>query len=242
MEPEDLDAVFIEDHWIKNNKRFHNVPLCVHDALETRLKIPDIILQKFPSPQLSVIELLNAQLPRISTEIISTKPHTWFSEEAASPTATDQLWNWPTPSKDILDSLLSAVGQAWFDGATSIIDQRLNQSTSIRFPLWVFTFWKDVMRYTAICQSWKNAVSWLEHEKQQITTNLSVIQEAETMMLSLLPGCCPMFYCRNTTQIEQLARFLGTRWLATDHIDMLMEKLQKDLSKKQSVHSSTNPQ
>jgi hypothetical protein len=57
-----------------------------------------------------------------------TKPQTWFSHDKPSTVDITVLKSRPIPPKDFLDKLEKDIGQAWFDGAKSVIDMRFNNS------------------------------------------------------------------------------------------------------------------
>ena len=142
----DLDNVplFIEKQWIKAGKQYpkDNTPYEVLWAREDILKIPDLHLKLLPAPNLPVAQFLQHELPPQSAEIIMTKVQSWFTPDTPI-TDTKALLNRPIPPIIFLLDLEKGFGQAWFDGARSIVDPRFNNSTEC-FPLWVLTFWKKL--------------------------------------------------------------------------------------------------
>ena len=50
-------------------------------------------------------------------------------------TDTECLRTQPVPQEKVLDQLLKDFGQAWFDGAKSVVDPRFNDGHD-RLPLW----------------------------------------------------------------------------------------------------------
>lgn len=58
------------------------------------------------------------------------------------------------------------MGQAWFDGAKSIIDPRYNQGTE-RLPMWVLNYWKKMNAMADAQKDWERAYSWPNKENEQ---------------------------------------------------------------------------
>lgn len=132
-------TIFKESEWIGANKEYHNVPTHVSDAKSNRLSVPQSYEGSFPSPDLPVIDFLALRLPRVSSGIITTKLQLWFSTSEPT-TNPDCLFTRAIPSPQFLKRLEEAFGQAWFDGAKSIVDPRFNKSRD-RLPLWTLGFW-----------------------------------------------------------------------------------------------------
>ncbi|PPQ73525.1 hypothetical protein CVT25_012435 [Psilocybe cyanescens] len=141
----DDDEFFKEEEWIGKGKKYdwEKLPGYVTSAKNTSLKIPETFLHhaQLPQSNLSVADFLLFKLPQLSSEIISSKTSTWFS--ADKPTTNNILVSRPVPSPDFINNLKAAYGQAWLDGAQSIVDQCFNDGTD-HLPLWIISFWKAV--------------------------------------------------------------------------------------------------
>ena len=68
------------------------------------------------------------------------------------------------PNEDFLQELDSAFGQAWFDGARSIIDQRCNDAKE-RLPLWILTYWKKSTHAIRAQAAWVRSGDWLARQQ-----------------------------------------------------------------------------
>ena len=142
----DLDNVppFIEKDWIKAGKQYPkgNTPYKVLWAREDRLTIPELHLKHLPAQNLPIAQFLKHELPPQSAEIITTKAQSCFHPDIPI-TDIKALLKRPIPPVTFLHDLEKEFGQAWFDGARSIVDHRFNNSME-RFPLWVLTVWKKL--------------------------------------------------------------------------------------------------
>ncbi|KAF8801615.1 hypothetical protein BYT27DRAFT_7261749 [Phlegmacium glaucopus] len=180
-------------------------------------------------PNLPITDFLSFKLPRLSSEIISSKTSTWFSTD--KPTANNSILILrPVPSPEFLNNLEAAYGQAWLDGAKSVIDQRFNDGTDC-FPLWTISFWRAVIQCHEVQALWKTSVLWLDREgsKSKGKTPPEPIQQVRQLFGSLAWNS-KMSYCNQHTTTLHLSKLLGTAWLSDEHINMMMEELLVELS------------
>jgi hypothetical protein len=138
----------------------------------------------------------------------------------------------PVPSPEFIRNLETVCGQAWLDGAKSIMDQRFNDGTD-HLPLWTISFWKEVAWCHEVQALWKASMLWLDREanKSKNTTPPNLILEARQLLESI-PWNSKMSYCNRNTTTLQLANFLGTVWLSDEHINMMVEEMHVTLSHK----------
>ncbi|KAF8167513.1 hypothetical protein B0H34DRAFT_854442 [Crassisporium funariophilum] len=231
----DDDTPFVENNWIGQRKKYTDVPAFVRWKHDKDLEIPPTSIKcaNFPEPDLTVNEFITFNLPRISSEIISNKVGMWFSKDAPNILNAQTVIDRSVPSPVFLNRLKEAAGQAWLDGAKSIIDWRFNDGAD-RLPLWIITFWKEVKRLTKIQSAWNQSLKWLllaETRKRQDgkpALPSDLIQKARKSLQSLRWNAT-MAYCRRTTLTSQLSHFLGTFWLSNDHINMMVEEMLLDM-------------
>jgi hypothetical protein len=158
-------------------------------------------------------------------EIPITRPETWFSHE--TPTIYPSvLLTRPIPTRVFVDSLRDLLGQAWLDGAKSLIDPRINNGQD-RLPLWVITYWKHVNTLVEKQKKWKSTLGWLENEKGRAGCehDRDELIRIATNLFNSLEWDSEMKYVHHSLLTIELARFLGTLWLSDNHINMMVEEL-----------------
>ena len=230
----DLASVppFIEKDWIGIGKQYPktNTPHEVQWAKEERLEIPELVhLKHIPAPNLPVTQFLTYELPPQSAEIITTKAQSWFHRDLPT-NNIHELLKRPIPPTAFLRDLETEFGQAWFNGAKSIVDHRFNNSTE-RFPLWVLTFWRKLSEMVTTQSNWRKGCQWLDNEENR-TRDVPTIDaiRAARQILASLGWNVDLTYLRRTVTSAHLATLLGTMWLNDDHIDMMMEELSKEVA------------
>ena len=230
----DEDVLFIESEWIGQNKKYANVPDFVRWQKEKDMEIPLDILQftNFPKPEFSVNDFLAHNFPRISSEIISNNVACWFSKNAPNDLDMQTLLQRSIPSPAFLAQIEEAVGQAWLDGAKSVVDWRINDGTTF-LPLWIITFWRKVERLCGIQVMWNQSLKWLSNEEARKQKGKLAVLSGQIQTTHELLGSLQwngkMDYCNKQTSTSQLSRFLGTFWLSDDHINMMVEEMLRDL-------------
>jgi hypothetical protein len=123
MEIDDIDEPFVEKEWIGRGRKYDwaKLPAFVTNARREIMAIPQKFHHTLPNPNLSVIEVLSSELPHVSAELISSKTNTWFSTNEPN-INYDILISRSVPLAEFIDKLDAASGQAWFDGAKSVVD------------------------------------------------------------------------------------------------------------------------
>ena len=199
--------------------------------------VPDSVIEMvhLPSPDVLVADFVAWELPRVSSEIISTKPEIWFSKNAPSINSIQVILSRPVPSREFVRRLDIAYRQAWLDGARSISDHRFNEGTDC-LPLWVVPLWQKVAEIKDMQIAWGKTLAWLELEKmrQKREEGRIEIQKAQEMLRSTVGWNEKMKYCSGMTTTYHLSRFLGTLWLSDEHISMMVEELECDLDASES--------
>jgi len=146
-----------EQLWIGKNKKYpaSETPGYILAARSEVLAIPAAYAAFIPDARLSISDLLKANLA-----VRHIPPRTW------------------------LQQLEVAFGQAWFDGARSIQDERFKSS---RLPLWVVSFWKGMADALEKRSAWQAAAEWVDRwgKEKELLREADCVRE---MMTSL--SCC----------------------------------------------------
>jgi hypothetical protein len=147
---EDIDQPFIEKDWIGRGQIYIDntttIPTFVIIARSKVAEIPqNVTSTHLPMANLSVMDFLSCELPRVSSELISSKTAVWFNPETQNIPVDSALLSWSIPSPEFIKQLEDALGQAWFDGVKSVVDQRFNDGRDC-LPLWIISYWREVAR------------------------------------------------------------------------------------------------
>jgi hypothetical protein len=141
------------------------------------------------------------------------------------------------PNEDFLQELVFNFGQAWFDGARSITDQRWDDPRE-RLPLWTLTYWKQLV-YTIRAQgAWTHSIDWLARQQPHSEERLGGIYASASQLLGTVGWDAELTCLRSTVTTSKLQSFLGTAWLSTDHMDIMVEQLNKHLQERYPAGAS----
>ena len=212
---------WVESEWIGKGKKYpaSDVPLVIQMARSKVLAIPLTYTAYIPSRHLSISDLLNAELPVQSAALISIAAVNVFSTEKPNEDITC-LKTRPIPPKEWLDKLEKAFGQAWFDGAQSIVDPRYKFS---RLPLWVLAFWREMKEVIEKRSIWQSAEAWLARWGKE-GKELEEADHVREMMSSLTWGLDITALGAGSPK-DSLAVLLSNGWIDGGTIDMMMSQL-----------------
>jgi hypothetical protein len=235
QEGEDVNKPFIEKDWIGRGKIYNRaiLPTFITIAKSKVTEIPqNVTFTHLPKANLSITDFLAFDLLHMSSELISSKTAVWFNLEPPNTPMDNALLKRSIPSPEFLKQIEDASGQAWFDGAKSVVDQRFNDGKD-RLPLWIISYWREVARCHGLRSLWKTSISWLDQEKSKGKTSPELIQQV-CQSLEKISWNGQMSYCRGAIYTPELARFLGTAWLSDNHINMMIEELNEDNPKQKT--------
>ncbi|KAG6848002.1 hypothetical protein H0H93_004243 [Arthromyces matolae] len=231
MDSDTLDLtstpLFNKATYINSGKLYpdRDTPLEVLWERNRILAVPKTAREKFiPPATLPVNQFLALELPKQGGAFITSKPTTWFSDD--EPTSNPlALLERPIPSPTFLALLQKEFGQAWFNGAQSILDPRYNNAMD-RFPLWIITVWSEMVDVVDKQNTWRKAHLWLEDEAK-LRKDPATLQELESVVetLKTLGWNAPITYTSVLTTACALVPLITTLWLSDDTINMLMEVL-----------------
>ena len=220
MDPIDLtlEIQFHDSTWIGTGRQFSDsLPQVVHDKKQEILKVPDPFLTQLPTPTILIHNFIHYPLPLQSSSLSFHQTTEWFSTDTPL-TYPEVLLTRPIPPEKVLKNLDMAVGQMWFDGATSIVDPRFNNGTD-RFPLWVLSLWKEIQKTIEHQKLWNSSIHWLE----SITHPKDIVIQGRDLIKNL-PWNQPL--CSGGATTLEFAGFLGVSWLSDTQIDMMIKVLQ----------------
>jgi hypothetical protein len=190
--------------------------------------IPKDYKSLIPSDAMSISSLLNTPLPTILSTASTLRPAKSCLVSEPPSWTEDELKTMRVPSKEWLDGLDGAIVEGWLNGAHSVEHP---SDATVRFPLWVGTFWMSLLEVIREREEWRRSREWM----------LSLTQGAEThetlATFDRVPWkkhvwILPVEADRAVTKLSFFARLLSDGLLAERHIDAFASYLNIRLRKR----------
>ncbi|TFK81466.1 hypothetical protein K466DRAFT_656140 [Polyporus arcularius HHB13444] len=207
--------------WIGKNKTYRDPPPVVIAARRQVLAIPPFERKLLPHPSLPISRLLEKKLPAQPATLTQEKAASTFARHPATESlqAVDFQWR-PIPPSGYIQALRNAFGQAWFDGAQSVIDFRYKHS---RLPLHVLTYWDEMAVALQNQSAWRKALGWARVQLAMLAdTNLAGKVEG---VLDVMAWGLGLRALGASASVDSLTKLLSDQWLDDDIIDMLATDL-----------------
>ncbi|KAJ7708426.1 hypothetical protein B0H16DRAFT_1481388 [Mycena metata] len=249
-EIEITDRPFLPADWIGKGKQYLGAPWEVINAKNTAFALPAKAAETIPDGTLPVLKFVDLvqggpslrltlgihpddlekgpwqKKNRQNGELVHPESQLWFSNEEATADIS-LLKGRSIPPAAVLDLLCRKSGQAWITGAKSITDPRFNDGAE-RFPLETLTYWGNMAEVIEEQSTWKRTVNWVNNElkKAKDGDTKSALEDVRTELGSM-GWKAPLPYCNRTTTTLDQAEFLGSVWLRTTNVDIMMEDLRE---------------
>jgi hypothetical protein len=220
----------------ENRLLWSSIPPHMKHSAKGIFMLPNLTCQELlPDPSLSIKAmtdfLLPSQQPKITKEpsILSR----FFSKDVPSilsGSVMTRLRHLPTPDSNTVQQLVEFSRQAWLDGFQSVhyahLQSGSGSGTVNCFPLWVITFWNEVLDIRKICARWITSRDWIRVQlKQKKSTEHREMAEQASNMLNVLPWGKnrPDGVSNSSDPIHTLWRYLGPNWLSDSEQDEMLE-------------------
>ena len=200
--------------------------------------LPHLTRQELlPDPSLSIKALtdflLPSQQPKITKDSELRILSQFFSKDEPSiltGSVMTRLRHLPIPDSNTVQQLVKFSPQAWLDGFRSVHYAHLQSGTITCFPLWVITFWSEVLDIKKIHGRWITSRDWIRVQlKQKKSTERREMAEQATNMLNILPWGKdrPAGLSNSSDPIHTLWRYLGKNWLSDSEQDEMLELIRE---------------
>ncbi|KAF7970334.1 hypothetical protein HWV62_24362 [Athelia sp. TMB] len=237
----DLDnpPTFNKQEWIGQKKIYSqkNLPYFVVDACTQAFAVPQHEQWRFPSRDITVLDLLRTRTPIRSSALNTTKPEAWFSNDPPN-IDSEALFTHKIPSEGYLKKLEGMAGQMWLDGAQSIVDPRVNDGRG-RLPLWVLRFWKQMSDVSQTKADWARCERYLSVASPGSSAAVTEAFANASACLEQLGWNTPMLGLDNLQTTRELTRVIGDGWICTGIIQMMAEHLSARAKADPKVPAST---
>lgn len=230
---EEADTTLISSStWIGTGKQYKDIPNHVSRKLEKLQTLPDEILEKMPSHNLSPLLLIRIPLHAPAADLVTFIAKSWFSD--VTPTESPeqiyrQIVSHPPPSKTTIISIEREMGQMWFDGKTSICDPRVKSATP--FPFWALTLWRRLVD-TYRAQQWCKAAQTFVQDcinNKSIRESSMNLQSVEDVLEGVGSQSTFTFLGNSTYRTEEFYELLRPVMLGDDITEAMTTHLQKRL-------------
>lgn len=225
---------FKAEDWISCGKKWADCPPYVRRTAAWDFDIPLALQDKLlPSRDLSIRDMLNFSVPTASVNRVEKSLDDFFrptlSHNLNSDTIVSKLRRLTIPPTKIVNQLVEASRQAWLDGHRSVVYAHLGDATVTMFPLWVVTYWVDIVKFRATARDpWGASKTWLSGEmKQKKSTVRMMLAEEVNELLHVLPWNAQKSGVSDKESTHLLSQFLGTRYLTGSAMNDLLEILRE---------------
>lgn len=117
---------------------------------------------------------------------------------------------------------------------TSILCPHLPAAGGAHYPLWIIEFWTKLLRARCVQESWTKAAHQLD-ARLQTSPNNHLLQRAANA-LSHLPWTGDLRGYQNIIDTSHLSVYFTQEWLTDEHLLLMLELLEEDLSRKFQEH------
>jgi hypothetical protein len=209
-------------------------PALRRSAKKSFLIPPDIRSTLLPVSQTSLKELADFILPSLQVKVPDNSA---FFSNVEPVMATSymiaKLRYLPIPNEPTIRKLFMDSQGAWLRGCKSIMYSHLDatEQATTTFPLWILTFWRDVVDARRLVVQWAACKDWVAGRLQQKKSAAvrELAEQASVMMTALPHGSSKPAGLSDTAPIHGTWRYLGPHWLEAEQIDDLLELLRNKI-------------
>jgi hypothetical protein len=201
-------------------------------SIQKQLTIPEELQSKLlPSNTFTVNQLLEFHLPVERTSTIFTQPDQYLSLDPINYSQFNAI-KILTPPTSVIEALSRAVlSMDETDTIQSIQCPHASAHSRERYPLWLLTFWSELIHVRVIKRQWEQALQYLANPDTKLRNN-RVSEEKANMVcqeIRALPWNAPINGFDNQGQLIQLHTYCSQDWLSSVHIDHMLNLLKNDL-------------
>jgi hypothetical protein len=116
---------------------------------------PELSTQILPTPNLTVLELIQFHLPLLSPPRDFPTTHGFFDTQPPNTTSVADIQTLPSPPRAVVDALKKDLLQAVSSGKLSI--KPVHTISDGTYPLWILTYWDMALDVRLVQGAWARA-------------------------------------------------------------------------------------
>ncbi|KAJ6590815.1 hypothetical protein B0H10DRAFT_2197604 [Mycena sp. CBHHK59/15] len=235
-------ATFDRQEWVSQAKKWEDIPKSVkhsrHNCVENSAGCRHMICRQPAKFSISIHAVVYFTLPRPTSAVQNASDTSGFfsnqAPDAVNASMIICLHHLDMPPITVIRRLIQDGKQAWLDGYTSVKYGHISGDALTHFPLWLISFWNDVIDIRLhVRKPWNDARDWVK--KQMGHKKNSDVRKHATetsRLLGILPWNGSKRGLSDVSPIHTFWRYLGPEWLSStdenDMLEMLREKITSE--------------
>ncbi|KAH7905193.1 hypothetical protein BJ138DRAFT_1130617 [Hygrophoropsis aurantiaca] len=235
---DDPNIIFNAPEWIGTGQTYPaaDTPSYILAARAALLAIPTANLLYLPHTKMSILDFLQAPLPAQPSVLVQEKAKKNFSMLEPNEDITCLRYR-KIPPTEWIQALNTAFGQAWFDGAKSLVDWRYGKDS--RLPLWIITYWTEMSIVHKKRRLWLKAHQWVTHMSGHHKTPCLLEADNVVEKMATLGWGATLRGVGRGLGVETLVPLLSDDWLDDDIINLAMHHLTERMHLFPTISKST---
>jgi hypothetical protein len=186
---------------------------------------PNIREQILPKPNLSILELLNLDLPTFKPTMTFTHPDQYFAPDEPNTTDPEEIRSLLTPPGFVVKALLEALSTT---AAESVHCPHISTAKGQQFPLWIVQYWAELVEMREIRQKWAKAEEFLQKQSRMqkgVTTSHTGLIRKVYDGLSCIEWSGTIHGTSAKVGTHYLATYATHDWLTDEHETQMLDLL-----------------
>lgn len=195
----------------------------------------DVEAQILPSPNLSILELLQYDLPIQHPKYLPSQIAAFFDKNLPNETDPLLISRIPTPSKEVIHSLQKHAIKSNDMSIKCIHSMAVDGKT---YPLWIIVYWVKVGTVREIRDSWQKSEVYLRDclqrwKKSKNIEGLNVVNQIfDVLAIVRWSDTLCGFPSNAAESLDSLTYYASSKWLTGEHANQMLDLLRKDLQRR----------
>jgi hypothetical protein len=198
----------------------------------------DIEAQILPSLKLSILELLQYNLPIQHPNFQPSQISDFFDKNGPNQTDPNIISRIPTPSKEVILSLQKHLVKATKNSDMSIKCIHSIAAEGMTYPLWIIAYWVKVGSVRDIRDSWRKAEVYLRGclqrwRKKKNTEGVNVVNQIfDALVIVRWSDKLCGFTANAAESLDNITYYASSKWLTGEHANQMLDLLRKSLQRR----------